>query len=56
MTEMDVALWPLIVEYGSDEIKTTFDYFFQMGEVLELDSFVRDFGERTRMMREWNLS
>ena len=37
MTEMDVALWPLIVEYGSDEIKTIFDYFFQMGEVLELD-------------------
>ena len=55
MTEMDVALWPLIVEYGSDEIKTTFDYFFQMGEVLELDGFIRDFGERTRMMREWNL-
>ena len=55
MTEIDVALWPLIVEYGSDEIKTTFDYFFQMGEVLELDGFIRDFGERTRMMREWNL-
>ena len=55
ITEMDVALWPLVLEYGSDEIKTTFDYFFRMGEVLELDRFIHDFGDRTRMMRDWNL-
>jgi len=55
ITEMDVALWPQIVEHGSDEIKTTFDYFFRMGEVLELDRFIHDFGDRTRMMRDWNL-
>ena len=26
-----------------------------MGEVLDLDNFVSEFGDRTRMMREWNL-
>ncbi|HAA67494.1 MAG TPA: amidase [Acidimicrobiaceae bacterium] len=55
MTEMNVGLLPLIQDYGSDEIKTTFDYFFEMGEVLDLDNFVSEFGDRTRMMREWNL-
>ena len=55
MTEMNVGLLPLIQDYGSDEIKTTFDYFFAMGEVLDLDNFVSEFGDRTRMMREWNL-
>ena len=55
MTEMNVGLLPQILEHGSDDIKTTFDYFFRMGEVLELDTFITDFGERTRMMRDWNL-
>ncbi|MBM46800.1 MAG: amidase [Acidimicrobiaceae bacterium] len=55
ITEMNVGLLPQILEHGSDDIKTTFDYFFRMGEVLELDTFISDFGERTRMMRDWNL-
>ena len=55
ITEMNVGLLPQILEHGSDDIKTTFDYFFRMGEMLELDTFISDFGERTRMMRDWNL-
>ena len=55
ITEMKVGLLPQVLEHGSDEIKTTFDYFFQMGEILELDEFIGDFGDRTRMMRDWNL-
>jgi len=55
ITEMNVGLLPQILEHGSDDIKTTIDYFFRMGEVLELDTFISDFGERTRMMRDWNL-
>jgi len=55
ITEMKVGLLPQILEHGSDEIKTTFDYFFQMGEILELEEFIGDFGDRTRMMRDWNL-
>jgi len=55
ITEMNVGLLPQILDYGSDDIKTTFDYFCRMGEVLELDTFISDFGERTRMMRDWNL-
>ncbi len=52
ITEMNVGLLPQILEHGSDDIKTTIDYFFRMGEVLELDTFISDFGERTRMMRD----
>lgn len=55
LTEMNVGLLPQILDYGSDDIKTTFDYFSRMGDVLELDTFISDFGERTRMMRDWNL-
>ena len=54
-TEMNTALKPQVDEYGSDDIKTTFEYFFQMGELLDLDGFIQGSGDRTRMMRDWNL-
>lgn len=54
-TEMNTALMPQVNEYGSSDIKTTFDYFFQMGELLELEDYINGFGDRTRMMRDWNL-
>ena len=54
ITEMNTALMPQVAEYGSDDIKTTFEYFFQMGELLELDDYINGFGDRTRMMRDWN--
>ena len=54
-TEMNTALMPQVREHGSSDIKTTFDYFFQMGELLERDDYINGFGDRTRMMRDWNL-
>jgi amidase len=55
ITEMNTTLKPQVDEYGSDDIKTTFEYFFQMGELLDLDGFIQASGDRTRMLRDWNL-
>ena len=54
-TELQVLLDPAVQEFGSDDIKKVFSYFFAASEVQDLDGYVTHFGDRTRMMRDWNL-
>jgi amidase len=54
-TELQVLLDPAVQEFGSDDIKKVFSYFFKASEVQDLDGYVSHFGDRTRMMRDWNV-
>ena len=54
-TEMATLLDPAVQAYGSDDIKKVFRYFFQASDLCDLDGYITAFGDRTRLMRDWNL-
>lgn len=54
-TELDATLVPAVEEYGSDDIKKVFGYFFDASDVQDRDGYIQHFADRTRMMREWNV-
>ncbi|MCP3990016.1 MAG: amidase [Actinomycetia bacterium] len=54
-TELEALLDPAVQEYGSDDVKKVFSYFFAASEVQDRDGYMINFGDRTRMMRDWNL-
>lgn len=54
-TELEVTLDPAVQSFGSDDIKKVFRYFFEASDVQDRDGYITHFGDRTRMMREWNL-
>jgi len=54
-TEMEALLDPAVQQYGSDDLKTVFSYFFRASELLDRDGYLVDLGDRTRMMRDWNV-
>ncbi len=53
-TELEATLDPAVQEYGSDDIKKTWSYFFKASEVQDRDGYITHFADRTRLMREWN--
>lgn len=54
-SELEAMLYPLVQELGSDDVRTVFSHFFTASELLDRDGYMTVFGDRTRMMREWNL-
>ncbi len=54
-TEMQATLDPAIRQYGSETIQRIFDWYYEMGEILDRDDYINGFGHRTRLMRQWNL-
>lgn len=54
-TELEATLAPAVEQYGSDDIKKVFGYFFEASEVQDRDGYIAHFGDRTRMMRDWNV-
>ena len=54
-TELEVFLDPAVQEYGSDDVKTVFKHFFTSSQVQDRDGYLKEFADRTRMMRDWNL-
>ncbi|MDH3684076.1 MAG: amidase [Acidimicrobiia bacterium] len=54
-TELEVTLDPAVQSFGSDDIKKVFRYFFEASEVQDRDGYITHFGDRTRMMRDWNV-
>lgn len=54
-TEMQAMLDAGLRQYGSDTINQIFEWYYQMSELLDRDGYIKAFGDRTRMMREWNV-
>jgi amidase len=54
-TELEALLDPAVQEHGSDDVKKVFSYFFRASEIQDRNGYLVHFGDRTRMMRDWNL-
>lgn len=53
--ELKNFLMPLAKEYGSKTIQQIFEWYFQMGNVSDIESYREGIKERTAMTREWNV-
>jgi amidase len=54
-TEMEATLDAALRAHGSETIIQIFDWYYEMSEILDRDGYISAFGDRTRLMREWNL-
>ncbi|MEZ5280189.1 MAG: amidase [Acidimicrobiales bacterium] len=54
-TEMKTTLDPVLRQVGSQDIIDIFDNYFALSELLDLDAYVKGLGDRTRILRQWNL-
>jgi amidase len=54
-TEMEATLNAGLREYGSDTINEIFEWYYELSEILDRDNYIKAFGDRTRLAREWSL-
>jgi amidase len=55
LTELKATLGPAIERTGSDDIRHIFDWYCQMGTLLDFSGYCSGLADKTRMMRDWNL-
>jgi amidase len=55
LTELKGTLGPTVDQFGSDEVRRIFGWYYQLGEILDLDGYRAGLADRTRMMRAWNV-
>jgi amidase len=55
LTEMKATLGPIVEQHGSEDIRRIFSWWYEMGNLLDLDGYRAGLADRTRMMRAWNL-
>jgi amidase len=54
-TDLHTTLDQMVREHGSDTILQIFQWYYQNSELLDRDGYIKAFGDRTRLMRHWNL-
>ena len=52
---MQGTLGPTVEQHGSDDIKRIFGWYYEIGQLLDLDGYRDGLADRTRMMRAWSL-
>jgi amidase len=55
LTEIKATLGPVVDEYGSDDLRRIFGWYYEMGTILDLDAYRAGLGNKTRMERTWNV-
>jgi amidase len=55
ITELKLTLDATVRTHGTAELQDVFDAYYDMGTIVDLEGYRRDFSERTRMMRDWNV-
>ncbi|HXY07705.1 MAG TPA: amidase [Terriglobales bacterium] len=55
LTELKSTLGPIIDQYGSDEVRRIFGWYYEIGKILDFDDYRAGLADRTRMMRAWNM-
>src|SRR5579871_2770053 len=55
LTELKATLGPLIDQYGSEELRRIFGWYYEIGKLLDGDAYRVGMADRTRMMRAWNV-
>lgn len=55
LTELKATLGPIVDQFGSDEVRRIFGWYYEIGNILDLDHYRTGLADRTRMMRAWNM-
>lgn len=55
VTELKLSLDPAIRRFGSADVQSVFDQFYELGEILDLPGYQAGLANRTRITREWSL-
>ena len=55
LTELKGTLGPIVDQYGSDDLRRIFGWYYELGKILDLDDYRAGLADRTRMMRAWNV-
>lgn len=55
LTELKATLGQLIEQHGSQDLRNIFGWYYDIGTLLDPDSFRAGLASRTRMMRDWNV-
>ncbi len=55
LTDLKGTLGSIVEEFGSDDLRRIFGWYYEFGKILNLDDFRAGLADRTRMIREWNL-
>ena len=55
LTEIKATLGTIVDRVGSDDIRSIFGWYYEMGKILELDEYRAGLADRTRLMRAWNV-
>jgi len=55
LTELKATLGPTVDRVGSDDMRSIFGWYYELGEILELDDYRAGLAARTRMTRAWNV-
>jgi amidase len=55
LTELKGTLGPIVDQYGSDELRRIFGWYYELGKILDLDGYRAGLADRTRMMRAWSV-
>jgi amidase len=55
LTELKATLGPLLDQFGTEEVRRIFGWYYDIGEILDPDRYRVGLAERTRMMRAWNV-
>jgi amidase len=55
LTELKATLGPMIEQYGTDELRRIFGWYYEMGKILDFADYRAGLADRTRMMRAWNV-
>ena len=55
LTELKATVGSIIDQSGSEDVRRIFDWYCEIGKILDFDGYRAGLGDRTRMMRAWNL-
>jgi amidase len=54
LTDIKATLGPTVDQHGSEDIGRIFDWYYEMGTILDLDSYRVGLADKVRMARAWN--
>jgi amidase len=55
LTEIKATLGPMVDQYGSDDLRRIFAWYYEMGTILDYEGVRTGLAEKTRMARSWNV-
>ena len=55
LTEIKATIGSAVDQYGSDDVRRIFGWYYEMGTILDPDAYRAGLGNKTRMERAWNV-